>query len=270
MTTPPPASGIALGERIYAGSHASVADYINFLKHCRSYAFAAGRVAGRSVIDLGCGSGYGARELSAHAGRVLAVDIDAAMCASLEREHGGRSLTFQAFDGARIPTEDNRWDAVVSFQVIEHVPDPSAYLREIHRVLKPGGEALITTPNRRVRLLPLQKPWNPYHLREYSYEQLSALLATVFGAHTGYSMLARPEVAAIDLERVRQSPLNVYLLHPLKSVVKKCLPFLAGRSGARVAAPPDAGELKRYSVDDFRYEAVNDPRALDLLFVATK
>jgi len=70
---------------------------------------------------------------------------------------------------------DNGYDFVVSFQVIEHIENDALYLKEIYRVLKPGGTALITTPNRKMSL-----SRNPWHIREYLPDELSALARKFF------------------------------------------------------------------------------------------
>ena len=63
----------------------------------------------------------------------------------------------------------------MSFQVIEHIENDSLYLKEINRVLKPGGMALITTPNRKMSL-----SRNPWHIREYLSDELSSLARKFF------------------------------------------------------------------------------------------
>jgi SAM-dependent methyltransferase len=70
---------------------------------------------------------------------------------------------------------DNVYDFVISFQVIEHIENDALYLKEIHRVLKQGGMALITTPNRKMSL-----SRNPWHVREYLPEELSTLARKFF------------------------------------------------------------------------------------------
>ena len=70
---------------------------------------------------------------------------------------------------------DNSFDTVVSFQVIEHIKDDRLFLQEIYRVLRPGGVALITTPNRSMSLTR-----NPWHVREYLPAELKALAAEIF------------------------------------------------------------------------------------------
>jgi SAM-dependent methyltransferase len=70
---------------------------------------------------------------------------------------------------------DNTYDSIVSFQVIEHIEDDFLYLKEIHRVLKPGGVALFTTPNRKMSL-----SRNPWHVREYLPNELKTLGQKIF------------------------------------------------------------------------------------------
>jgi SAM-dependent methyltransferase len=72
---------------------------------------------------------------------------------------------------------DNTYDVVLSFQVIEHIQDDAYYLQEIHRVLKPGGIALLTTPNRSMSL-----SRNPWHIREYLAGELKKLAEKYFAS----------------------------------------------------------------------------------------
>jgi 2-polyprenyl-3-methyl-5-hydroxy-6-metoxy-1,4-benzoquinol methylase len=73
--------------------------------------------------------------------------------------------------------DDNSFDVVISFQVIEHIKDDFNYLKEIHRVLRPGGKALITTPNIKMSL-----SRNPWHIREYTSNELKGLGQKVFSS----------------------------------------------------------------------------------------
>lgn len=63
----------------------------------------------------------------------------------LEASSHGLSKPDATFDGTTIPFEDNRFDSVVSFEVIDDLSHPAVQLAEIHRVLKPGGALLVTT-----------------------------------------------------------------------------------------------------------------------------
>ena len=71
--------------------------------------------------------------------------------------------------------EDNSFDTIVTFQVIEHIKNDRLFLEEIKRILRPGGKALISTPNIKLTLTR-----NPWHIREYTAEQLTNLAKDVF------------------------------------------------------------------------------------------
>jgi SAM-dependent methyltransferase len=79
-------------------------------------------------------------------------------------------------DMTRSTLPDATFDRVVAVEVLEHVDADDMFVREVHRVLKPGGAFLMTTPNGDA----LGKPTNPDHRRHYTREQLRALLAVRF------------------------------------------------------------------------------------------
>jgi ubiquinone/menaquinone biosynthesis C-methylase UbiE len=129
-----------------------------------------------NVLEVGCGEGRGVSLLMEKAEQFTAVDkIEEALIVLRERFPGGK------FSSMNIPPlgglKDNTYDCVVSFQVIEHIQNDALYLKEINRVLKPGGVALITTPNRRRSL-----SRNPWHIREYLASELTALAQGIFSS----------------------------------------------------------------------------------------
>ena len=129
-----------------------------------------------TVLEVGCGAGYGANYVSRTIKNVTATDVsDQAV-----QYARARSVTFLPASGTLLPFTADSFDAVLSFQVIEHVQDVGAYLAEVRRVLKPGGRFFLTTPNRRLRLLPFEEPWNPYHVHEYRDAELARLLRSFF------------------------------------------------------------------------------------------
>jgi SAM-dependent methyltransferase len=74
--------------------------------------------------------------------------------------------------------EDNSVNFVVTFQVIEHIENDELFLKEIKRVLKPGGKLIMTTPNIKMSLTR-----NPWHIREYSPEQMNNVVKSIFDSH---------------------------------------------------------------------------------------
>jgi 2-polyprenyl-3-methyl-5-hydroxy-6-metoxy-1,4-benzoquinol methylase len=126
------------------------------------------------VLEVGCGEGRGIALLTPRAKSFTAVDKIEAVISDLQKKHPSARLI-----SMNIPPlaglKDNGFDLVVSFQVIEHIENHTLFLQEIHRVLKPGGTALLTTPNRKLSLTR-----NPWHIREYIPVELALLAKKIF------------------------------------------------------------------------------------------
>jgi SAM-dependent methyltransferase len=78
-----------------------------------------------------------------------------------------------------LPCSDASFDAVVAFEIIEHLDQPDAFLRELRRALAPSGLLLISTPNR-LYYTDDRGEVNPFHSREYSYREFDDLLRDAF------------------------------------------------------------------------------------------
>ena len=136
-----------------------------------AYEAASGMVSG-NIIELGSGEGYGMRILAPLSAHYLAIDKFGPLLPDSDSIEF-RKLTLPSLDGI----EDNSFDFAVTFQVIEHIKKDREFLGEIHRVLKPGGKLLLTTPN---RLMSLTR--NPWHIREYTVSELKSLVLQCFGS----------------------------------------------------------------------------------------
>ena len=105
------------------------------------------RVAGR-VLDAGCGGGGTVLSLAEESAFAVGLDLEARFAGSgtrLAAEKGIANAAFVQGDGARLPFADATFDLVFSHSVIEHVTTASGYLRECHRVLRPGGVLYLST-----------------------------------------------------------------------------------------------------------------------------
>jgi len=119
-------------------------DMIRRRRHVRAALAAA---PGERILDVGCGPGFYVRELLDEigpSGSIVAVDASRDMLdlARLRCE-GYDNAAFREGDATALPGDDGEFDAALCVQVMEYVPDPSAALAEIHRVLRPGGRAVI-------------------------------------------------------------------------------------------------------------------------------
>lgn len=127
------------------------------------------------ILDIACGDGYGSRMLSSSVSEVHGGDLDAENIAQARKLTTEGNVHFHVEDVTAISFADSSFDAVVSLETIEHVDD-AACLREIHRVLRPGGILVLSTPQNRLGSIPV----NTAHLREYSLAEIVAICSRYF------------------------------------------------------------------------------------------
>jgi 2-polyprenyl-3-methyl-5-hydroxy-6-metoxy-1,4-benzoquinol methylase len=155
------------GERLHAGDTLFAVD---LARHRAAYEIARGRLPDGRVLDLGCGSGYGAASLAAAERPVVGLDR-----VRPDRASRRDGALFVCGTLEHLPLRAGSFQLVTSFQVIEHLEDPTDYIDAIARLLAPGGEALLTTPN-----VLSSDGVNPYHVHEYRAEELADRLGTRF------------------------------------------------------------------------------------------
>jgi SAM-dependent methyltransferase len=131
-------------------------------------------VAGRRVLDAGCGAGWGTAMLAASAVEAVGVDIAPPAIGEARRAHG-ETAEFREGDMRELPFEDGEFDCVVCFEALAQVAETETALDELRRVLRPGGALLVSSPNRAA-----YPPGNPLHLRELDSAELETLLLERF------------------------------------------------------------------------------------------
>lgn len=273
-----------MGRVIFKEKWDTKEQYLEYLRHLAAYLILAEPfVASRKVLDIGCGAGYGVDHLSRSASSVIGIDVSKEGISQYWHKYGKDKLNFMLGNGTSLPFRHSSFDVVMSFQVIEHI-EPKfvlAYLAEIHRVLKTGGTFICSTPNKRLRLLPLQKQRNPEHKKEYKDSELKKLLKEVFERVEVYGLCGSDEIQATERNGLKQSPLDVYVKSPIYGILTYLLPSRAlvclRKMGQRLARRqkdyrPVSQETfeGRFSVTDFRMDPRCPKDCLDLYGICVK
>lgn len=165
-------SKIQTAERV---SGSDVSDNYVFQRSLLAYIEAAKLISGK-VLEIGTGSGYGIEIISPVADEF--VTVDKFETSALEKIKGHDNVKFiQMNIPPLVGLEDNSFDFAISFQVIEHIKKDHDFIKEIHRVLKPGGKFIVTTPNKTMSI-----SRNPWHIREYKIEELTSMLGKYYSS----------------------------------------------------------------------------------------
>lgn len=139
--------------------------------------YEAAKLVSGDVLELGTGSGYGMDIIAPVVDRF--VTVDKYRTAALDDKDLMAKGSNVEFIQMTIPPlsglTDNSFDFVITFQVIEHIVPDGEFVQEIHRILKPGGKLIVTTPNIKTSLTR-----NPWHIREYTVQGLYELLLQSF------------------------------------------------------------------------------------------
>lgn len=117
--------------------------------HKSRYEWAANYTQDKNILDIPCGTGYGARLLGGFC-FYTGIDIDSESILHAQSWYKSPSCSFQQGDMRQIPGGDNHYDLVVCFEGIEHISreDKARFVSELYRVLRPGGTFIISTPQK--------------------------------------------------------------------------------------------------------------------------
>ncbi len=251
---------IATAERVSRDA----SDNFVFQRSLLAYHAAAERIAGE-VLEIGTGAGYGVEVVAPHASHFVTVDKHAP-------EGGFAGMERVVFQQAAVPPlgfASNSFDCVISFQVIEHIKRDREFVREVHRVLRPGGQFILTTPN-----APMSLTRNPWHVREYTAAQLRNLLECEFAEVEALGVFGDGKVMEYyeknrrSVERITRFDL-LDLQHRLPRRLLQ-LPYdLLNRLNRRRLLKADNDLTLSITMDDYRIGPVADT-CFDLFYIARK
>lgn len=177
-------------------------------EHLHRYALATACVAGKVVLDIASGEGYGSALMAPVARRVIGVDIDlSSVCHARRHYQAHPNLQFVAGSCAAIPLPDGYVDAIISFETIEHHDQHQAMIGEIKRTLRPGGLLIISSPNRLV-YSDLPKYINPFHVKELYLDEFHGLLRQYFRSVKIYGQRIATGSFVYELEHSARTTLH--------------------------------------------------------------
>ncbi|TXE12231.1 class I SAM-dependent methyltransferase [Algoriphagus aquimarinus] len=233
----------------------------------KAYIAAQPWISGK-LLEVGCGEGRGVETLLPLAESYLGLDKIQEVIDELKVK-----FPKVEFQQAVIPPfkgiADNSFDTIVSFQVIEHIPNDSLFLEEIYRVLKPGGKAVISTPNINHTL-----SRNPWHEREYTPQQLIDLCASIFDSVEAKGVGGNEKVWAYH-EANRKSVQKIMrfdifdLQHKLPASILRMPYEILNRRNRNKLHQQQGKSVVDITHED--YPIVDDPaKGLDLFYVLRK
>ncbi len=141
-----------------------------------AYEYASEYVKNKITADIGCADGYGTQFLADYSNKTTGVDYSAETVKIANEKHKNKTnLNFISSRVPPLPFEDNSLEVITAFQFIEHIEDRLGFIKEVKRVLKPGGTFLCSTPNIKMSIAR-----NPFHVHEYTFDEMKKEAGSVF------------------------------------------------------------------------------------------
>jgi|GEM_PF-1845453 len=148
-------------------------------EHVQRYFFASKFCRDKKVLDIGCGTGYGSHYLANNnAKNIVGLDISNDAISFAKKNYVLPNLSFQIGDALKTKFEDNSFDTIIAFEIIEHVKDPFHFLNECIRIMKKEGTLILSTPNKEFSVILRDR--NPFHTHEFFISEFEYLLQNYF------------------------------------------------------------------------------------------
>lgn len=183
-------------------------------EHLARYMFAQPLAAGKHVVDVGSGEGYGSHLLARRAASVVGIDLSPEAVRDATRRYAVQFPNLHYIQGSAIalPFESCSVDLVVAFEVLEHIAQHDEMLAEVRRVLRAGGLFLVSTPNK-LAYSDLPKYSNPFHVKELYFDEFRALVESHFDAARFFTQKNLTGNMIAPLDETQPAPLQVRRIH---------------------------------------------------------
>ena len=254
-------SKIATAERVSL----EMADNYVFQRSVLAYHSAAKIVSG-DILEIGTGSGYGVEILAPKAKRYISIDKKLPKNI-LQLDN----VEYYEMTVPPIEFENCSFDAVLSFQVIEHIKEDLTFVREVARVLRPGGMFVVSTPN-----APMSLTRNPWHVREYNADELRNILECYFSKVHAYGVVGNDKIMEYYRKNRRSvrriARYDVFdLQHRLPRQLLQ-LPYdILNRMNRNALHKKNTALTESITMEDYSVVPYTDGmECFDLFFVATK
>ena len=244
-------------------SRTDASDNYVFQRSILAYHYAAGLVSG-DVLEIGTGMGYGIEIIAPSATSYTTIDKSCAYDASLPD-----NTRFQQMEVPPIGFADESFDYVISFQVIEHIKRDKDFVKEVSRVLRKGGKFIVSTPN-----APMSLTRNPWHIREYTEQQLRDLLAADFSSIEAYGVNGNEKIMQYyeqnrrSVERIMRFDI-LDLQHRLPRWILQIPYDVMNRLNRRRLLECNNELTRSIKMDDYSIGEIS-PQSFDLYYIATK
>ena len=247
-------------ERVSA--HDASDNYV-FQRSILAYHRAAEIVSGR-VLEIGTGMGYGIKVVAPSAKEFITIDKSEAYAETLPE-----NTSFRQMVAPPLQFEDESFDYVISFQVIEHIKQDKEFVKEVSRVLKKGGKFIVSTPN---ALMSLTR--NPWHVREYNADELELLLKRGFssvermGVYGNERVMEYYEQNRRGVERITRFDI-LDLQHRLPRWILQIPYDILNRLNRRRLLAENQNLTTSITMEDYTIGQLTE-QSFDLYYIATK
>jgi SAM-dependent methyltransferase len=171
------------------------------LQHLTVYKYIANKSKGKTVLDLGCGTGYGAEIIAEKARTVHAIDIDLSTIERNIKRKKSSKIHYECADITRCSL-NHTYSVILALQVIEHLTEPDELLKTVVKAMAPNSVFYLTTPNR----ITQSYNENPFHYKEYSAAEIKKILSSYFQNVKIYGV--KGNAAVKEFERSRRKSIQ--------------------------------------------------------------